>query len=129
MQTTSLHGKPQQFTAAKLTTELLTSSESASLIGLSPLCSRTYPWFGMRITQLTLGGRGGRDTNPMKILRLVFVASLLIGMLGDSNASFAVNGIILKEEVSSDSYCHLKFPVIREYVGQNSSGSESAEFD
>ena len=50
----------------------------------------------------------------MKILRLVFVALLLIGMLGDSNASFAVNGIILKEEVSPDSYCHLKFPVIRE---------------
>jgi hypothetical protein len=68
----------------------------------------------MRITQPTLGGRGGRDTNPMKNPKTCFRTFAFDRYLGHSNASFAVNGIILKEEVSSDSYCHLKFPVIRE---------------
>ena len=50
----------------------------------------------------------------MKIARPLFAALLFICTMGGHNASFAANGIILKQELTSDSYCHLKFPAIRE---------------
>jgi hypothetical protein len=50
----------------------------------------------------------------MQIIRAIFAAFPLIGTMGGSNAAFAANGIILKQEVTPGSYCHLKFPAIRE---------------
>lgn len=50
----------------------------------------------------------------MKIARPIFAALLFIGTMGGNNATFAANGIILKQEVTPGSYCHLKFPAIRE---------------
>jgi hypothetical protein len=50
----------------------------------------------------------------MKILRPVFAALLWIGTLGGYRAAFAADGIILKQEVTPGSYCHLKFPAIRD---------------
>ncbi len=66
--------------------------------------------FGTRIAKSIIGGSGMKRMS-MKIIRSSFAALLLIGMMGDSNAA---NGIVLKEEVTPDSYCHLKFPSIRE---------------
>lgn len=50
----------------------------------------------------------------MKIVRPIFVALLFICTMGGNNAAFAANGVILKQELTPDSYCHLSFPAIRE---------------
>jgi hypothetical protein len=50
----------------------------------------------------------------MQIIRAIFAALLLIGTMGGYNAAFAANGTILRQEMTPDSYCHLKFPAIRE---------------
>lgn len=38
---------------------------------------------------------------------------LVIGVLGTSGAALAADGVLLKEDISPDSYCHMKFPAIR----------------
>ena len=50
----------------------------------------------------------------MKIVKLIFAALLFICTMGGNNSAFAANGVILKQELTPDSYCHLKFPAIRE---------------
>ena len=50
----------------------------------------------------------------MKIVRPIFAALLFIGTMGSYNAAFAANGIMLEQEMTPGSYCHLKFPAIRE---------------
>lgn len=50
----------------------------------------------------------------LKIVRSIFAALLFIGKMGGYNPAFAANGIILKQELTPNSYCHLKFPAIRE---------------
>jgi hypothetical protein len=49
----------------------------------------------------------------MKIVRPIFAALLFICTMGN-NAAFAADGVILEQELTPDSYCHLKFPAIRE---------------
>jgi hypothetical protein len=50
----------------------------------------------------------------MKIIKPILAALLLIGTLGGYHAAFAADGTILKQEVTSGGYCHMKFPAIRE---------------
>lgn len=55
-----------------------------------------------------------KGCESLKIVRSIFAALLFIGTMGGYNPAFAANGIILKQELTPDSYCHLKFPSIRE---------------
>ena len=50
----------------------------------------------------------------MKSIKPILAALLWIGTLGGYHAAFAADGIILKQEVTPGSYCHMKFPAIRE---------------
>lgn len=38
---------------------------------------------------------------------------LVIGVLGTSASALAADGVLLKEDIASDSYCHMRFPAIR----------------
>jgi hypothetical protein len=50
----------------------------------------------------------------MKIATSLLAAVLLVGALGAINTAMAADGIIGKQELTPGSYCHLKFPAIRE---------------
>jgi len=50
----------------------------------------------------------------MKIATSLLAAVLLVGALGAINTATAADGIIYKQELTPGSYCHLKFPAIRE---------------
>jgi hypothetical protein len=51
----------------------------------------------------------------MKIGTLFFAGLLLTGSLVASDAAFAADGFLLREELAPDSdYCHLQFPAITE---------------
>jgi hypothetical protein len=50
----------------------------------------------------------------MKIVRAIFAPLLLICTMGGNNPALAANGVIFKQELTPDSYCHLTFPAIRE---------------
>jgi len=50
----------------------------------------------------------------MKIAKLFLAALALVGSLGASNAFAAAPGVISNATLASGSYCHLKFPAIRE---------------
>jgi len=50
----------------------------------------------------------------MKIATSFFAGLLLIGTLGTSSTAMAADGVIYKQEFTPGSYCHLKFPAIRE---------------
>jgi hypothetical protein len=50
----------------------------------------------------------------MKLATSFFAGLLLIGTLGGSSTAIAGNGVISKQELTPGSYCHLKFPAIRE---------------
>ena len=50
----------------------------------------------------------------MKIVRPIFAALLFICTRGGNNPALAANGVILKQEMTPGSYCHLTFPAIRE---------------
>lgn len=39
---------------------------------------------------------------------------LVIGVLGTSGAALAADGVLLKEDIAPESYCHMKFPAIVE---------------
>ena len=50
----------------------------------------------------------------MKIATPFLAALLLTGTLGAFNNATAQDGVISKAELSADSYCHEKFPAIRQ---------------
>ena len=50
----------------------------------------------------------------MKIATSFLASLLLIGTFGASGAAMAADGVIYKQELTPGSYCHLKFPAIRE---------------
>jgi len=50
----------------------------------------------------------------MKIAKLFLAALALVGSLGASSALAAAEGVISNATVTPGSYCHLKFPAIRE---------------
>ena len=50
----------------------------------------------------------------MKIVRPIVAALIVICATGGNNPAFAANGVILKQELTPNNYCHLKFPAIRE---------------
>ena len=50
----------------------------------------------------------------MKIATSFFAGLLLIGTLGAVNTARDTDGIIFKQEFTPGSYCHMKFPAIRE---------------
>jgi len=50
----------------------------------------------------------------MKIATSFLAALLLIGTLGAINTAMGEDGIIYKQEFTPGSYCHLKYPAIRE---------------
>ena len=52
----------------------------------------------------------------MKIATSLLAAVLLVGALGAINTVMAADGIIDKQELTPGSYCHLKFPAIREDI-------------
>jgi len=50
----------------------------------------------------------------MKIATSFLAGLLLIGTLGANATAMAADGLIYKQELTPGSYCHLKFPAIRE---------------
>ena len=50
----------------------------------------------------------------MKIPTSFLAGLLLIGTLGATATAMAADGVIYKQELTPGSYCHLKFPAIRE---------------
>ena len=50
----------------------------------------------------------------MKLAASFLTAVLLTGTLGALNNALAENGILSKDSLTSDPYCHEKFPAIRE---------------
>jgi hypothetical protein len=50
----------------------------------------------------------------MKIATSILAAVLFTGTLGAFNNARAADGILSKDELSSDAYCHEKFPAIRQ---------------
>jgi hypothetical protein len=50
----------------------------------------------------------------MKITTTLLAAVLFLGALGAINTAMGADGIIYRQELTPGSYCHLKFPAIRE---------------
>ena len=50
----------------------------------------------------------------MKIATSFLAALLFMGALGALNNAMAADGVLLKQEATPGSYCHLKFPAIRQ---------------
>ena len=52
----------------------------------------------------------------MKIAMSFLASLVLVGALGATNSAMAANanGVIYKQELTPGSYCHMKFPAIRE---------------
>ena len=38
---------------------------------------------------------------------------LVVSVLGTSSVALAADGVLLKDDIAPDSYCHMKFPAIR----------------
>jgi len=55
-----------------------------------------------------------KEVKIMKIATSFLAALLLTGTLGALNNAIAEDGIISKDDASADSYCHEKFPAIRQ---------------
>jgi hypothetical protein len=55
-----------------------------------------------------------KEVKLMKIARSFLAALLLTGTLGALNNAIAQDGIVSKDDASADSYCHEKFPAIRQ---------------
>ena len=49
----------------------------------------------------------------MKIATSFLAALLFTGTLGSINTAMSADGVISKDELATDSYCHEKFPAIR----------------
>jgi hypothetical protein len=50
----------------------------------------------------------------MKIATSFVAALLFTGTLGALNNAIAADGVLLKQEFTPDSYCHTKFPAVRQ---------------
>ena len=50
----------------------------------------------------------------MKIATTFLAALLFTGTLGTLNTAIAEDGILSKDQLTTDSYCHVKFPAISE---------------
>lgn len=50
----------------------------------------------------------------MKIATSILTAVLFTGALGLTNAATAEDGILSKDQFTADSYCHEKFPAMRQ---------------
>jgi hypothetical protein len=50
-----------------------------------------------------------KEVKIMKIRNLILAGLLLIGSVGATATAMADDGVLLKEEVAPDSYCHQKF--------------------
>ena len=50
----------------------------------------------------------------MKIATSFLAALLFTGTLGALNNAVAEDGILSKDQLTADSYCHVKFPALRE---------------
>jgi len=50
----------------------------------------------------------------VKIAKSFLASLLLVGTLGATRTAMAADGVIYKQEWTPGSYCHLKFPAIRE---------------
>jgi hypothetical protein len=55
-----------------------------------------------------------KEVRNMKIATSILAAVLFTGTLGAFNNVIAEDGILSKDSLTSDPYCHLKFPAIRE---------------
>ena len=55
----------------------------------------------------------------MKIATSFLAALLFTGALGALNNAMAADGVLLKQEATPGSYCHLKFPAIRQSTLDN----------
>ena len=76
-----------------------------------------------------------KEVRTMKIATSFLAALLFTGTLGALNNAIAQDGALSKDDASADSYCHEKFPAIREAtLGdakpalQNSSTGEVIDF-
>jgi hypothetical protein len=50
----------------------------------------------------------------MKRMESVLSAVVLVGSLAAGSAALAGDGVVLKQEQTAGSYCHMKFPAIRQ---------------
>jgi hypothetical protein len=50
----------------------------------------------------------------MKTTKTFLAALLLLGNIVASGTALAANGVISKDEATAGSYCHMKFPAMRE---------------
>jgi len=55
-----------------------------------------------------------KEVRTMKIATSFLAALLFTGTLGAFNNAIAEDGILSKDDASADSYCHEKFPAIRQ---------------
>lgn len=61
----------------------------------------------------------------MKRIESVLSALALVGSLAAGGAALAADGVVLKQEQAEGSYCHMKFPAIR----QSSLGNDQAQLN
>jgi hypothetical protein len=55
-----------------------------------------------------------KEVRNMKLATSFLAALLLAGTLGAFNNAIAEDGVLSKDQLTSDPYCHEKFPAIRE---------------
>jgi hypothetical protein len=55
-----------------------------------------------------------KEVRNMKLATSFLAALLLAGTLGTFNNAIAEDGVLSKDQLTSDPYCHEKFPAIRE---------------
>ena len=65
----------------------------------------------------------------MKIATSFLAALLFAGTLGAFNNASAADGILSKDELTSDAYCHEKFPAIRQHTLGNDQPELSSKGD
>jgi hypothetical protein len=66
-----------------------------------------------------------KEVKTMKIATSFLAALLFAGTLGAFNNAIAEDGILAKDSLTSDPYCHEKFPAIR----QNTLGTDRPELE
>jgi hypothetical protein len=55
-----------------------------------------------------------KEVRPMKIATSILAAVLLTGTLGAINTAKGEDGILSKDQFTTGSYCHEKFPAVRQ---------------
>ena len=61
----------------------------------------------------------------MKRIESVLSAMVLVGSLAAGGAALAADGVVLKQEQTAGTYCHMKFPAIR----RSSLGNDQAQLN